>query len=626
MMSIDDNGLFKIFPVIETITKELEYQNSMLNKIVLTGKINALNIAENLFNFTEQTAKTFASLQTELIKSLLDENRKELFFKVKSKAQMAIDTLYNSLFSRVADIQLLSKDENVVKFLKREISREEIKRYLAQYLRKYSIYNELILFDTEGNLKSNVNEENRIRFSKDPIFAKLQKEDRVLVEFRKTDMFIKQRQSLFFAHKVRDEEGNVIGVVVLFYKFNEEMNTIFNSIKTDKEIITIVDEFNNVLVSSEKGVDKNFVKVVNKVGDYVVANNYFHVKVESSQNIGELPKWYAITSHSRLNDINIINSFNDTDINRRLERKHLSNKELEKLSNDGYAILEDLSDVIINGELIAAKSKQYILIPILDNLREVSFRVVKLIELSISNLQNIIDEALLNETKSLSNFVMQNLLRVLYERVNDVKWWAMLPQFKRFLENGDSRIEVKNFLQYINTLYPFYSDILIYDRDGKVVAISHNQGLLGESITYNYTSSNLDSDKYFMSPFEKSKFYNNKPTYIFYASILSSDEHSVIGGIGVVCDSEFQFRKILDTYTPNERGIGVIVNQHREIISSTNELFKVLEEFKLDIELIDGAVSEVQIDSKTYKVAVSFLYQYREFINRDLYSVMMIEK
>ena len=89
MMNIDDNGLFNIFPVIESIAKELEYQNSMLNKIVLTGKINALNIAENLFNFTEQTAQTFAKLQTELIENLLEENKKELLSKTKSKANLA---------------------------------------------------------------------------------------------------------------------------------------------------------------------------------------------------------------------------------------------------------------------------------------------------------------------------------------------------------------------------------------------------------------------------------------------------------------------------------------------------------------------------------------------------------
>ena len=109
MMNIDDNGLFKVFPAIETIASELEYQNQMLNKIVLTGKINALNIAENLFNFTEKTAQTFANLQAKLIENLLEENKKELISKASSKAQVTIDTLNKTLFQRGKDIELLSK-------------------------------------------------------------------------------------------------------------------------------------------------------------------------------------------------------------------------------------------------------------------------------------------------------------------------------------------------------------------------------------------------------------------------------------------------------------------------------------------------------------------------------------
>ena len=93
MIKIDDNGLFQIFPAIESIATAFEYQNSMLNKIVLTGKINALNIAENLFEFTEKTAETFAELQTNLIENLLEENKKNIFNRAKSKAETAINIL-----------------------------------------------------------------------------------------------------------------------------------------------------------------------------------------------------------------------------------------------------------------------------------------------------------------------------------------------------------------------------------------------------------------------------------------------------------------------------------------------------------------------------------------------------
>ena len=625
MMNIDDNGLFKIFPAIETIANELEYQNSMLNKIVLTGKINALNIAENLFNFTEKTAQTFANLQTKLIENLLEENKKELFSKAVSKAQVAIDTLNRTLFERGADIQVLSKDEKIIEFLEGKILKDEIINRLNNYVSKYSIYNEIIIFDIKGNLKANVNKANKIRYSKDDILQKVQITDGYIQRYRKTDMFIKQRESLFFTHKI-EKDGEVLGVLVMFVQFKEEMDKIFQKLVTDNEIITIVDKYNNVLASSEKGIDKNFVKVVNKFDEYVIANDKFHVKVKpKSYENYLLDDCYGITSFSRTKDINVMTEFNDVGDDRHLAKISLNNEELERLADDGYAILEDLSDVIINGELIAAKSKQYILIPILDNLREVSFRVVKLIELSISNLQKIIDESTENDVKGLISFIMDTLLRNLYERVNDVRWWAMTPLFQNELSKPNPSVSDLNIkLKEINDLYPMYSDIFLYDIDGKIIVSSNNTNLIGMNVDYNYTYSNKNSDKYFISPFEATKLYNNKPTYVFYASIIK--DNKVVGGIGLVFDSLNQFKDILDSFMINKNGIALIVNKHRQVISSNDEKFDVLDEFNIDVELKDGVLKDIEFNSKKYKIAIKQSDEYREYKNNELYSVVMIEK
>ena len=622
MLNINDNGLFKVFPAIETIANELEYQNQMLNKIVLTGKINALNIAENLFNFTEQTAQTFAELQNHLIENLLEENKKELILKAKSKAQVAIDTLNISLYERSADIELLAKDSIIIDFLKAKISKDVIKNRLQEYVDKYSVYSEVIIFDTKGNLKVNINKTNKIRYSKDEVISQALNSDKYIQGYKKTDMFIKERESLFFAKRI-EEDGKVLGVVVTFYKFKEEMKKIFDALITEKEIITIVDKYNNVLTSSEKGIDKNFVKAVNKVDTYVISNDRFHVKVKVKPYEGYvIGEWYAITSFSKAKDINLINAFNQENMNAKgLARIHLNNPELKKLADNGYAILEDLSDVIINGELIAAKSKQYILIPILDNLREVSFRVVKLIELSISNLQKIIDESLVNDVKGIAGFIHNALIRNLYERTNDIRWWALMPEFQEFLETKQNNVNKE--LKFINELYLAYSDIFLYDTTGEIVAISNNN-LIGEKIEHNYTTSNKDSNQYFVTPFSKTKLYHNQPTYVFFASIVKDDK--IVGGIGAVFDIQTQFSKILYNYMNDKNGYAYVVNSHKEIISSTNDEFSVLETLPFDIELKDGFVTDIDYNNKIYKLAIKGNGEYREYKNKDLYSIVMIEK
>ena len=623
MIKIDDNGLFQIFPAIESIATAFEYQNSMLNKIVLTGKINALNIAENLFEFTEKTAETFAELQTNLIENLLEENKKNIFNRAKSKAETAINILTKNLYQRVSDIEFLSKDDVIIDFLKGEIDKNEIEERLKEFQDKYSIYNEIMILNNKGLVRANLDKTNKVRIAKEELLLDALKSDSYIQAYKKTDLYIKQKKSLFFIKRVENGENEVIGFVVLFFNLKEEMKKVFNSLIKNGESITLVDKRGNVIVSSEKGMDKNLLKAVNKVNDFVISNNRFHLKTKTEGYKGYVGEnWYSIASLPREKDINVHSEFDSkTTDTRELTQINIKNKELKKLADDGYAILEDLSDVIINGELIAAKSKQYILIPILDNLREVSFKVVKLIEMSIYSLQKVINESLENDVTSISNLIIDIVQRELYERTNDIRWWGLNKKFQKYLEKGENISEVKDTLQNMVSLYSVYDSIFIYDKNGKIVA-SSNPEFEGELIDNNFTSSNIDSEKYFVSEFQETKFYNNRPTYIFYASITNGK--GAIGGIGAVFNAEDEFNNILK-HSFQVDGFALLVNSKNQILSSTSFDFQLLDEFK-DIELKDGFVGDITIKDKEYKISISQSNGYREYENKHLFSVVCIEK
>jgi len=193
MIKIDDNGLFQIFPAIESIATAFEYQNSMLNKIVLTGKINALNIAENLFEFTEKTAETFAELQTNLIENLLEENKKNIFNRAKSKAETAINILTKNLYQRVSDIEFLSKDDVIIDFLKGEVDKNEIEERLKEFQDKYSIYNEIMILNNKGLVRANLDKTNKVRIAKEELLLDALKSDSYIQAYKKTDLYIKQQ-------------------------------------------------------------------------------------------------------------------------------------------------------------------------------------------------------------------------------------------------------------------------------------------------------------------------------------------------------------------------------------------------------------------------------------------------
>jgi len=55
--------LLEIFPFINQTKLDLEKQNKFLNKVTLIDKINALNVAANLFEFTDKTAIIFGELK-----------------------------------------------------------------------------------------------------------------------------------------------------------------------------------------------------------------------------------------------------------------------------------------------------------------------------------------------------------------------------------------------------------------------------------------------------------------------------------------------------------------------------------------------------------------------------------
>jgi len=618
MIRIDDNGFFEIFPAIKTITEAFEYQNAMLNKIVLTGKINALEIAENLFDFTEQTADTFAILQEKLIENLLEENKKSIELKAKLKIESILAILIKNLYETSKNIELLSQNRDIIEFLNSNISKNEITRLLNEYVSKYSIYNEVLIISPDKKIKANINPKNKVLNTKDSIIDEVLASDTFLQAYKKTDMFIVQKKSLFFAKRVVDDEGNVKGAVVLFFDLENEMKNVFEKILSKNEEFYIVNKFSDIIASSEVGINNKFLKSINKTDKPVISKNRFNYKLKAKNYKDYSIDYYGVISLQREADVNIlIDSENGNHNIKQLMEINLKNKDLKKLTDEAYSILEDLSDVIINGELIAAKSKQYILIPILDNLREVSFKVVNLIEVSISSLQKVINSSFCDSARSISKFIMFSVLKNMYEITNDVRWWALNRTFINELSKKEPNVDIlKNELLNINSVYSNYYNIFLYDSTGQVIATSKSEI---SNIEDKAVLSNSGTNGFFISEFKVSKFYDNKPTYIFYSPIIK--DKNIIGGIGVVFDIN-ELNEILK-YIMSEKGFALIVNKKREVIASTSK--NIMEKLS-DIELKDGNIKDIEIDDVNYKIAVSYFDKYREYQNRDLFVIVGIEK
>jgi chemotaxis signal transduction protein len=156
--------------------------------------------------------------------------------------------------------------------------------------------------------------------------------------------------------------------------------------------------------------------------------------------------------------------------------------------------------------------------------------------------------------------------RNLYERSDDCRWWALTSEIRAILSREASAegeyARVTEILRYINELYTVYPRVVVFDRNGKILAASnlHNEPLdvVGSRIEGQYVVETLalrTTQEYRVSPFEESYLYGQKPTYIYCAAIRHPEDHSqVTGGIGIVFDSGPEFANMLEDCLPDRPG------------------------------------------------------------------------
>jgi len=614
--------LFDIFPFIAEINAELEAQNKVLYRVMLTGKINALDIAANLFEYTERTAESFVLLQKNLIENLLIENKNRLFHEAESKAQVAIDILIRNLFERTADVGFLATDEVIIDFLKnKSYSVEQIRERLEEYVLKYSVYNEIVIFDTQGNCKANLNLSNKLKKSSDSLIHDALQSENFCEIYRKSDIFSQQNRSLIYAQKIVDK-NETLGVLCLCFKFEDEMQTIFSKLSSEDEMIVLSDTRKNILASNKSIHSTNLISE-RKLNHYSIKNSRFNVTVKTQgyqgyngqewfSSVSYPPHGHPVTTH-------------DEEQSSTLQTFHVSHNKLAQLVEQARDIMEDLADVIINGELIAAKGRFYVLTPILENLRQISQNVVRLIELSVQNLEETLKKGIEHRAISTAQLMIDIMDRNLYERANDCRWWALTPTFIESLVDDTPDTQLLNEkLAYINNLYTVYTDIFIYDTTSTIIACSNTKNFIGMTLDKNLTQYSKQSQEYFVSDFAQSSFYGDKPTYIYYASIVN--ENNVVGGIGIVFDAEVEFKAILDDCS--SEGIdnfAVFIDSKKCVISSTSSRYAPLDILNvpdnfLHVNNAHNKLETITINDIEYKVGISKSIGYREYKVSDNYT------
>lgn len=651
--------LYPVIKYIEDVNKykdELGTLSSSWDMFALLGQLGDINIDIG------KTKENFLNLTSTLLNHLSEQQIKKVTQEMKFKAQVAIDVLIRNLFERTADIGFLATDDDIRNFIKNYVSkyndeslilRQNIQKRFKEYVSKYSVYFDIVLLDTKGNVLVRLNDDIKVEKAETSFVQKILNSTEDYVETYKYHEFNPQyKKSLVYSYKVtntNNPNSEKLGVLCLCFRFTDEMNGIFNNLvdSKNKECLTILDEDGFVIASSDKDhinlgtklpiILNESYKIISFAGrDYLAktcsTNGYQGFNGLKWYGHIMIPLDYAFLSddlNSLEVDYNIVNAMMDNE-------QHFS-KDLKEVFFKSKTIQDNLGRVIWNGNIAQSKLNSVNREFSKSLLNEIGITGNKA-NASLSNLNQTIISSILKDSEFLSSLAIDIMDRNLYERANDCRWWALNSYFRDSLDDYNSLVEKKeeisNILSYINGLYTVYTNILIFDKNGKVIAVSNKNSeyLIGKILTQEWVEKCLmlrDTSKYNVSKFEKTTLYDNQSTYIYCSAIRSlKDEKIVTGGMALIFDSTPQFNAMLEESLPKDINgdkipgvFAIFTDKDKQIISSTNSDFEVNSYLNIEDRFFNLKNSElfskiIEINNKYYSVAVKCSNGYREYKSR----------
>ncbi|MCD4758470.1 MAG: cache domain-containing protein [Arcobacteraceae bacterium] len=651
---------------VEDYRENLQLLEKSWDNLTIMGQLGGNNIDMN------STKKSFANLTEQLLNHLGIETIKKTSRQMQAKAQIAVDIVIRNLFERTADIGFLATDEDIRDFLNHTVSKYDesyennishLKNRFEEYVQKYSVYFDIVLMDTHGNVLVNLDENTKIKQSKDEIInLSLNTQEDYVETYKYHDFSPKYKKTLVYSYKVtktNEKDSEAIGILALCFKFTDEMKGIFENLvnKSNQECLTLLDKSGHVIASSDKYqiplgakmeiATQGMHKIVSFGGRYYLSKTAATNGYQGFKGLDWYGHIMVPLEHAFLEDQSNLEISEDI-LQAILQYGDSFSDELKQIPIQANQIQENLNRAVWNGNVSQSKdseSDKGFSRLLLNEIAKTGEETKNIFKSSIINLTKTI---ILNDTISIASLMIDIMDRNLYERANDCRWWALNSEFRTILDNNIITSDLKNklssTLSYINNLYTVYTNLFIYDKNGVILAVSQNnqEHLIGkklDTLWSNKTLSMKDSSKYCVSDFESTDLYDNKPTYIYNAPIESSkSENTIVGGIGIVFDSEIEFKAMIDESMPRtvkdevKNGVfGVFTTKNKTIISSSNQKYSVGSYLDITDKFFNLKNGEtyseiITLDNKFYTIGVKCSNGYREFKNgsddykNDVYS------
>ncbi len=643
-------GLIRHMHDVEEYREVLANLQSGWDTLALLGELS-LGAAE-----MSDTRQAFERLTGDLLNQLGVETKTKSLDGLRTKARNSIDILVRNLFERTADIGFLAADTEIRNFLESGGSdgRDALEARFREYVAKYSVYADIVLISAAGHICARLDAHPAKETSHDLLRETLST-GAAYVEFFGEADFLPDGHHLVYAYRVVGEGGNALGALALVFRLHDELESVFRNLLTasDWAVLATVSADNRVIASSCAIQLPNGLAlppgVAQADGDIVRIGGRQYLAVACSgagyQGYGGPKGWVGLglvpVEQAFVDDGAVAASIDTQALESILRESTLFPESLRAVPRQAAQIQRNLSRSVWNGSVKLAEASESSADFSKALLREMSnagARTQTVFDQAISNLQQTVIAALLQNVQSRAAFAIDVMDRNLYERANDCRWWALDTTFRRALGEA-SREAAHNcapVLAKINGLYTVYTNLILFDADGVIVAVSQpsESHRVGEKLDAEWTARTLalrTTQDYVVSAFEPSSLYGERATYIYAASVQHLESRQSAGGIAIVFDAAPQFAAMLSDALPcDPQGVPIagsfalFLDRDGRVIASTDAAYRVGATASLGFDVSslrngEGVSTILTRDGQCWAIGAAMSAGYREYKRSDGY-------
>lgn len=538
------------------------------------------------------TRERFEALQARLIRQMAEENRDSLGDELQAQAQCTIDILVRNLYERTADVGFLATDPQVRAFFDlgadaREARRPALRAWLAEYQAKYTVYDDVLLLAPDGQVLARLDERPGPARSNDPVVAQALAQHGHVERFGPSDLQAEgDRAALLYAHRVANRHGLPAGVLVLRFRFADEMQRIFDSLVDSRQELALVllDEQQRVVATNDEAhvplgarlrpVDGDGVRMTTFAG-----REYLAVCCGGRPYQGYSgPAWRVQAMVSMLTAFRQAPTEQDRAQGHLVPRDHPA---LMAIVRDADEINRDLRRVVWNGQLMAGHidGDALRLKAVLAQINQASVRTRRRLGEAIDELAHTALSRARRQSQALARLAADIVDRNLYERANDCRWWALSPALRQPLAEPPSaagRGALNTVLDQLNALYTVYSRVVVFDTEGRIRGASHADAapaVLDEAVPAGWLPSVQalqDSQRFAVTGFDDCPLHAAGPTYTYLAAIRAEDGRQLLGGIALVFNAARELPAMLGDVFGRRGGFALFTDAHGQVLASSH--------------------------------------------------------